>query len=323
MILIAPDKYRGTLTAREAALIMKEALPGQTMMLPMADGGEGTAECIAGLEPGWRRIREGVYIRRETRELVVDSSAIIGYTPKMLAIPPLQRTSESLAVGIEYLYKKENLRKIYIGIGGTAVCDGGLGFVNTLDSSVTWNEILVGLADVKASLLPDGDTSLSALDFCLQKGYSGEEIGVLRKRLTNLEETHGKAESEFTGAGGGLGYGLTRMLGAPCYSGAKWILERARIPWDKINLVITGEGKYDSQTGGGKTVWTLAEEAQRQGVTCVCMAGCVEEGSLVPEFMQVVDCSRYFPEERLTPQIAARRLRKAMAEINTTGCRWR
>lgn len=51
MILIAPDKFKGTLTATQVARIIDSELPGDCLMMPMADGGEGTAEAIASATP--------------------------------------------------------------------------------------------------------------------------------------------------------------------------------------------------------------------------------------------------------------------------------
>ena len=293
MILIAPDKYRGTLTSLQAARIIAENIRGHKLILPMADGGEGTAACIASLEPGWEMLYAGCFVNRIIKAAALDSSAIVGYSAENVATVPLERSSAKLGVELERLYRQEKVRKIFLGIGGTSVCDGGRGMLEKMSRRIPWQSVLVGLSDVKAPLLPRLAGEISAISFCRQKGYSDNDITEVRKHLEAVIKRYGPPLSPYAGAGGGIGYAVADVLGAPCYPGAEWLIEKARIPWDEITCVVTGEGKYDRQTEQGKVVFSLAHEASKHGITTICLAGCVE-GVKGPEMLKIVDTSRKF-----------------------------
>lgn len=326
-ILIAPDKYRGTLSAREAAEVISGAFGrSRCMMLPMADGGEGTAECIAAMKGNWQEVQKGVFFNAEDGIIAVDSSAIVGYESDEFNLPPLLRSTAPLGRALNKLYHNFCPRTIYLGIGGTACCDGGEGLMEELDPEVAWREVIVGLSDVAVPLLPNGASRLSALSFCRQKGFSEAEITETKERLERLEQTYGKARSPYAGAGGGLGYAVAHLIGAQCYAGAEWLLERAEVPWEEISCVITGEGCYDEQTESGKVVAVMARAARIHGIPCYCMAGTTtlkyEQAHLgemtrqSAETLRVISCDEYLPHLPLTPETA--RLRLAMAAENLT-----
>ncbi|MCH5214683.1 MAG: glycerate kinase [Muribaculaceae bacterium] len=326
-ILIAPDKYRGTLSAREAAEVISGALgPRRCMLLPMADGGEGTAECIAAMRGNWQEVQKGVFFNAEDGIIAIDSSAIVGYESDEFNMPPLLRSTAPLGKALNKLYHDFRPRKIYLGIGGTACCDVGEGLMGELNPEVAWREVIVGLADVAVPLLPDEASRLSALSFCRQKGFSDVEINETKERLERLEQTYGKARSPYAGAGGGLGYAVAHLIGAQCYAGAEWLLERAEVPWEELSCVITGEGCYDEQTESGKVVAVMARAARHHGIPCYCLAGTTnikceqhtrgEKNHQSAETLRVISCDEYLPHLPLTPETA--RLRLAMAAENLT-----
>lgn len=318
MLLIAPDKYRGTLTAIEAARIIASNIKNrESLLLPMADGGEGTAACLASREPGWEYVREGVYVNRLTATAAVDTSAVVGYSPDFLAVPPRERSTAPLGNILNELMRNFTLHKIYVGVGGTSTCDAGIGMLQTLDNRVSWHNILVGLIDVRVPLLPSLSEAPSALMFCRQKGIvTPADMEFARERLEKAVRVYGPALSPFAGAGGGLGYALADVIGAPCHGGAEFLLASARIPWSEVDAVLTGEGRYDSQTQQGKVVSVLYEHARRYNLPVVCLAGCVEAEAMVPEGMTLVDTSRYFPELELNSTTAALRLAEAARDID-------
>lgn len=310
MILIAPDKYRGTLSAVEAANIAASTLPGDHFVLPMADGGEGTAECLASMSDGWTKIEKGCMVNTSSREAVVESSAFIGYSNFDVSIPPVARSSAPLARWVNQLYSQYRPTKIYVGVGGTAVCDGGRGFLETLNPKVDWPKILVGLVDVDVPLLPRSANCMSALSFCRQKGFDDTDINSVAHELMMFVERCDRSPGKFSGAGGGLGYALSDVIGASCHLGAEYLLQRAAIPWHRISLAITGEGRFDNQSLHGKVVGTVASEAARHGCpTTVCLAGSVSSPLLsLPPSLTVIDCSQFYPDQPLNPQTAKTRL---------------
>lgn len=314
MILIAPDKYRGTLTAPEAAQIIDSNIGRPCIILPMADGGEGTARCIARGE-GWIGIENGAYFNQERGEIAIDSANSIGYTNFDAAILPLERTSAPLAVTLNSLFYKYNPKKIYVAVGGTATCDGGKGFLENLDNTVDWKKILTGLIDVQVPLLPSIHGGPSALMFCAQKGFKDNELPIVKDRLESVVRQFGSPASPFDGAGGGMGYALASVLGVECHSGAGWIVEHADIPWEKVRMIITGEGRFDRQSLEGKVVSVLLRKAREHGIPLVCMAGCIADDAPTAHCLKTVDLSQYLPEDQLTPEIAARRLAEATKQI--------
>ena len=314
MILIAPDKYRGTLTADYAARIIKTNVDIPSVCLPMADGGEGTARCIASTA-GWEYVSEGCYLNRLTHEIAIDSSSFIGYGNFPRHIAPMERSSAPLAEAINNLYAAHKPHIIYIGVGGTAVCDGGEGFLRNLKKGIPWKEILIGLVDVKVPLLPDFPGQSSSLMFCKQKGIADCQLNDVETRLKNIVRQYGVPSSPYDGAGGGLGYALASVLGAMCYSGADWLIKRAKIPWEDIDTVITGEGRFDSQSLEGKVVSTLLAYTRKFDIPLVCMAGSVEPGSGSPNGLELIDLATFLPDAPLTPAIAAERLALATRHV--------
>lgn len=146
VVAIAPDKFKGTLTADEVAgevgRAVAEAFPDAIVHLyPMADGGEGTAAVIAekmNLQPancaGHNSLMQPITIEYYQDETVcaVDSAAIIGL-PMLGDTPPDPWHSTSYGLG-EFIAARmaEGKSRLYVGIGGTASIDGGAGMLQAL-----------------------------------------------------------------------------------------------------------------------------------------------------------------------------------------------
>lgn len=308
MILVAPDKYRGTMSASKAAHIISKNIREDKIVIPMADGGEGTAMCIASLSNGWEAVGNGVFFNKLLREMALDSSTFVGYHNFPDNVNPFDGDTAPLALMLNDLWKAYRPRKIYIGVGGTATCDGGKGLLSTLDTGVDWSKILVGLIDVKVPLLPPFPGSPSTLDFCKQKGFTADDMPRVEARLKAVTKRYGPPCSPFDGAGGGLGYALASVIKAECFSGAEWILENARIPWHRVTAVVTGEGRYDSQSACGKVVDVLASIGERLHIPVFCLAGCVETLLKRRNALTIIDLSEILAASPLLPDVAERRL---------------
>lgn len=303
MLLVAPDKYKGTLTAREAADTIAKAWGRECIIAPMADGGEGTAEVIcqgAEWEPrSVARLIEGFvpsaetpvlgdyFLNVRTCEAVIDSSAVIGLqgvdTSKR---DLLSASSAPLGVAVRQLFE-DGCTHVTIGIGGTSTCDGGEGFLQALGDYKAYRDKLLGLSDVQVPLLaPVGQPS--ALMFAPQKGATEEMLPLLAEKLVAVEWKYGKAHTPFDGAGGGLGYAMASVIGCPVVPGAQYVLDGYDIDWEQIDLIFTGEGRYDSQTLRGKVVQVVREEGRRRGIPVLVFAGCVAPCCESPD---VIDCS--------------------------------
>lgn len=297
MILIAPDKFKGTYTAQQicnlvADRLRREGFTSPLRLSPLSDGGEGAPKAFL---PGAKTLRKGVY-EREGRQLVV-SSEIVGFEAfKSTSLPLMKRSSIELGKAVSRGVAT------MIAIGGTAVSDGGAGFLQGLgvkfynsqgsvieepltpstlttiaevDKSALSEYDISGIVDVRASLT---DGNLTTLDFARQKALPGEDISGLKDALTHLQRVVGGV-SEWDGAGGGLGYAVASVIGAKCVSGAEAAIDGLDIDWSKVELVITGEGSVDEQTvKGGKLVDAIYRKAKSHGIPTLILYGKRTEG---------------------------------------------
>lgn len=161
-ILVAPDKFKGTLSAGEVARCVADALRGacpgaRITTMPLADGGEGTAAVLAGmtgLEPrvfaghdALMRPCEVTYYASQgavPEVCAVDASAFVGLSMMGLGCDPWRMTSWPVG---EFVCAMSALGcgTIYVGVGGTATVDGGAGLLQAIGYR---------FYDSKGSLLP-------------------------------------------------------------------------------------------------------------------------------------------------------------------------
>ena len=290
MIIIAPDKFKGTLSAAEAAAAIAEGLregglKDEMLIRPMADGGDDTAAVLKPL------LGKG--------EAVVESHEYAG--PQCFAgIPAWKRSSRRLGNAITEALKIHT--HIYIGVGGTATCDGGAGLLQGMgmkayraDGSEIVDDLtperlrevarvdlnglpdsgrITVLTDVEASLVPTDGINLSALDFAVQKGFEAERAGELEGALRHFAKiASGNRSSVADGAGGGIGFALCAVAGARCRKGAEFIADLYELPFSDARLVVSGEGCIDNQTGGGKVVAEIARRTRLSGRPFVAFGG--------------------------------------------------
>ncbi|MGN1442425.1 MAG: glycerate kinase [Acutalibacteraceae bacterium] len=193
--------------------------------------------------------------------------------------------------------------RIILGLGGSATTDGGMGFLSALgvrflkaDGSVIskgaddlahieaidlsaldkrlQSTPLTVLCDVKNPLT--GETG-AAFVFAPQKGADKEQVKLLDNGLRKLAEvtaeTLGKDFSSLPGAGaaGGMGFAAAAFLGAKLQSGIDCILDAAKFETlsENADLVITGEGKMDSQSLFGKAPFGVAKRSKAKKTIAV------------------------------------------------------
>lgn len=301
MILIAADKFKGTLAAAEVARVVAEALrrcgvTEEMELRPMADGGEGSQHILLRRS---RAVAPGVYA--DGGEAVVVSADVVGRGCFPADEPLMERSSRALgeAMLTAAALKPERLT---VAVGGTACSDGGAGMLAALgarfyddagadiSAAICARRLaevpainlgglcalppLEAMIDVEAQLC---DGPLSAVDFAPQKALPGEDISGLASGLQNLRRLI-TTRSPFDGAGGGIGFALCSVLGAKGYLGAERAAASLQLERPGISAVITGEGKVDSQTVlGGKLVDRVVKAAERAGVPAIVVCGTAEE----------------------------------------------
>jgi glycerate kinase len=279
--LACPASLKGVLSAREAASLLAEGFRqggAEALELPVADGGEGSADVLVGALGGeWRTATVSDALGRpvEARlallpggRAVVESAEAIGLwrlAPDEL--DPLRATSRG--VGELVLAALEaGPRELIVCLGGSSTVDGGAG----LREVVTELPVPTTVAcDVRTPLL--GDRGAARL-FGPQKGASPEVVEELEARLAAMPELAPVAELEGAGAAGGLGAALA-ALGATLVGGAELILreigfrERVR----GVGLAVTGEGIVDEASIEGKAPGEVFRIACEEGVPCAVFGG--------------------------------------------------
>jgi glycerate kinase len=270
-ILIAPDKFKGSLSAREVAeniaLGLRDVLRDAKIdILPMADGGEGTAEVICNALGGsWVSCKAHDPLGREIdaryawiakRKLaVMEMSEAAG----MRRLPESERDplrTNTFGVGEMILdAAQRGARQIIIGLGGSATNDGGFGMARAMgfrffdhehelrgavSELVNLDRIekpkdlalpkIIAAVDVRNPLLgANGATRV----FGPQKGATDEKIDILERALAKLADVVSKEfgvdyrNEPGTGAAGGLGFGLTSFCGAKIQPGFDVVAEAA------------------------------------------------------------------------------------------------
>ena len=319
--LIAPDKFKGTLSAEEVSRILAEVVrehdaEAKVDILPIADGGEGTAALLAEQLGAQPRIIETVdalgrpistqYFVSRT-EAFLDMSAASGLAQiAKNERQPLRSNTYGTGVIIRKLIE-EGLAPIYVGLGGSATVDAGLGIAAAMGykfrdgtgrlmeplpanfadiarierSSFVKPPHVVGLADVETRLL--GQTG-AIYTFGPQKGLSPEQVEGLDRDLAKFvdlvagELGVNHAAAPRSGAAGGLGYGIMTFLAGHLVSGFAVVSERLKLK-ERIaaaDIVITGEGKLDSQSLQGKGPFGVAAAAKAAGKPVWAIAGTIE-----------------------------------------------
>lgn len=327
-IVIAADSYKGSASTLEVASFIEQGIrkvrqDAAILKVPLADGGEGTVEALVS-------VTNGRYIEQEVTGplgkpvkakfgLLSDDTAII----EMAAASglPLLRDKErnpfkATTFGTGELIKAaldQGIGKIYVGIGGSATNDGGVGMaqalgvsfkdhlhrelepgaeslekletidISNLDPRLKDTEVLV-LSDVTNPLCGQNGASYV---YGPQKGASPGDIEKLDRWLLHFAE---KVEQQLgtnimdvqgAGAAGGLGAGLMAFCHAKMCSGIETVLELIQLEniIRDADLVITGEGKMDNQSVQGKAPIGVAKLAKKFGIPVIAIVG--SEGEAV------------------------------------------
>ncbi len=312
-IIVVPDKFKGTLSAREAGASIAEglrrALPNAaTEVYPAADGGEGTIDAlasIAGAEIRTVAIEGPGGTLDVARILSAGDLRIVEASEGTGSIDdgdPLG--TDSFGLGQTIVEATRSGGEILVAIGGTGSTDGGTGMARALgwrflDGSGDElppgggslhrlhailppehgpNVTVTGLRDVDSPLLgPRGAARL----FGPQKRATAAQVTTLERGLEALAEVllreHGidVAEIPGAGAGGGIGAGLVAFLGARLEPGFERIAGLTLMDQaiGTADLVITGEGSFDAGSLGGKVPIGVARIASTAGTRCALVAG--------------------------------------------------
>lgn len=326
-ILFAPDSFKGTLSAIEVSKTLTEAAHEafsdvKTISLPSADGGEGTVSAILSSGRGERVSvpvhgplggeKMASYARLSETEALMEMAEASGLT--LISEEernPLQTSTYGTGEMILHALS-HGARHIYIGIGGSATSDGGMGAMEALG---------VRFLDEKGNSLPGCGASLAKVEkidltglsplaeeveftilsdvtnplcgpkgavpvFAPQKGADPSMVEILEKGMEHyrdiLTETFGVNPDTIPGSGaaGGLGAALFLFLKGEMASGAEEVLRFSHFEeaLKEADFVITGEGRTDSQSADGKIVSIIASHCQRAKVPCLIFSASLGGG---------------------------------------------
>ena len=283
-ILIAPDSFKGTLTAAEVAQALARGVSaaGRPVdVCPVADGGEGTLDALLPAIGGELRSAEvsdplgrpiTAHFGLSKRHAVVETAAASG----LGLVAPAQRdaiaastygTGELIVAAVQ-----AGAEIVYLGVGGSATTDGGAGAIRAIRRAG-------GLQGAKVVVLCDVRTPFedAARIFGPQKGADAAAVRRMAKRLHSLA---GRLERDprgvpMTGAAGGLSGGLWGAFGAELVPGAGFLLDALDfdVRMRDARAVITGEGRIDEQSLVGKVVSEVATRCRQSGVPSYAVVG--------------------------------------------------
>ncbi len=318
-VLVAPDKFAGTLSAAEAAAAIatgwqRHAPDDVVTCVPVADGGPGFSgvlaealdarvETVTVSGPDGRPVPATLVVAGDT--VYVESAQACGHG--LAPVSPMSATTRG--VGEAVLAALDlGPRRIVIGLGGSVTTDGGAGLLAALGATadvaldagpaglagVTTVDLsavdlrgceLVAAIDVTAPLL---GLFGAARTFGPQKGMDDEQIWRADRTLDVFVDAvcgpapaqRRVADQPGTGAAGGLGFALA-VLGADLVPGTEVVLDAVGLAGriGEADLVVTGEGAFDITSRAGKTVFGVAEAAAHQARPCLVIAGRVDVGA--------------------------------------------
>ncbi len=326
-VLIAPDKFKGTLTAHAAAEAIARgwhaARPLDRLdLLPISDGGDGFGEILSRLlaaqpqrlktvDAAGRPLAATWWWESKSRTAIIESARIIG----LALLPPgkfhpFQLDTRGLAAAFSAAARK-GARLCLVGIGGSATNDGGFGLARALNWQLLdhegktierWTE-LHRLALLQPPAKKFGFKVLIAVDvqnrllgargcsriYGPQKGLRPQDFSAAEKCLRSLstavQKQLGRASASELGSGaaGGLGFGLHAFMGGQLVSGFDLLARHAQLGRHLrgTDLAITGEGALDRSTLMGKGVGELALLCKQRRITCIGLAGRVDDHALL------------------------------------------
>ena len=273
--LASPASLKGVLSAAEAAAALARGFRragSEAEELPIADGGEGTAEVLGAkvvrveqVHDAFGRPREASIRELADGAIVVESADVLPLDPERLDV----QAASSRGLG-ELLARVGPCSRLLVCLGGTATMDGGAGLLEVLDELPGPTTVLY---DVRATLLE------APRLFGPQKGALADDVLELEQRFLLLDHAHSLAKLPGGGAAGGLGAALA-SLGAELVPGALYFLEAIgfRERAAAADLVVTGEGTVDRTTFEGKAPGEALRICEELEVTCVLFGGRVESG---------------------------------------------
>ena len=317
-VLVAPDKFAGTLTATEAADAIvagwsRSAPHDEFVTVPMADGGPGFVDAVAAAGSG--RLL-ACTVRGPLGDDVPATVVLDGTTAYVesaqacgLHLVPADRRDplRASSYGVGQLLAasvRAGARRVVVGLGGSGTVDAGAGLLAALGAEPAAElsggaagvASLAGpvdlgparrlLAGVELVVASDVDVPLlgpsgAVLGFGRQKGLQRADEAATETAMERFAAANDAriATADGAGAAGGLGYALL-LLGARRVNGVELVMGVVGLAdaAGSADLLVTGEGSLDWQSLRGKVAAGVARAARDSGRPAIVLAGRVEVG---------------------------------------------
>ncbi|MFC3414713.1 glycerate kinase family protein [Algoriphagus hitonicola] len=321
-VLIAPNAFKGTLSASEAGSIIEQEIlkkypKANTTIHPIADGGDGTCQLLSQylqlptysfwtLDALGRPVFSSFGFDQKTKTAYLDVSSASGLG-SLRDYEQDPWITSSYGTGL-MVGKATDLgaEEIVLGLGGSATIDLGIGILHALGcifldhngrelvpfskqfpSKASFIQLSPTKPKIKFTCLCDVNNSFFGSEgaipvFGLQKGLKEEEFEAFETHCQKSIELIGKkAGKEFKdqegfGAAGGIALGLSFFFPVQIHFGSAYFFELTQLEKaiQQADLIITGEGKFDTQSSGGKACYELLKLAKTHGKkTCLISSG--------------------------------------------------
>lgn len=325
-VLVAPDSFKGSLTPTQVAQALADGWrrgrpDDEIRLIPLADGGEGTLDAIKATGGEWQELPvhardplgrpiRATFLRRGDEGVIEMARAsglsLISNEERDAMVASTLGTGQVLAAAIGL-----GVRRVVIGLGGSATTDGGAGLLTALGARfldadgrdvpegggglsslamVQLNGLAEVLGEVSLTVASDVTNPLlgprgAAATYGPQKGADRKQVAQLETNLAHyaamVEAEIGRPVRDDPGAGaaGGTGFALLatadRFASFTITPGVEVVMGLAGFDeaLAATEVVLTGEGRIDGQTRFGKTAFGVAHRARAAGVACVCFGG--------------------------------------------------
>ena len=319
--VLIPDSFKGTMSSSEIISIMKERIlhyhpECQIVSIPVADGGEGSVDSFLTALGGekihvrtkgpWNEEIESFYGILPDGTAVIEMAASAG----LPQVGDRKDPSKTTTYGVGELIldaARRGVRKLVIGLGGSATNDAGCGAaaacgvsffdkngkkftpvggtldeidsidLSTLDENVK-KMTIIAMCDIDNPFY--GDNGAAAI-FGPQKGADPEMVQTLDSKMRKLagliEKTLGINLQSIPGSGAasGMGGGMKAFFGASLEMGIDVVLNTTGFEKlaENADMIFTGEGKIDTQSLRGKVVIGVARRAKKMNIPVVAVVG--------------------------------------------------
>lgn len=316
-ILCMIDSFKGSLTSKELGQTAQEQLTHkghEASYIPISDGGDGFLESIEQIlhlnkksvfvsNPNGDKVQASYLYDKESKVAYIEMAQSSG-----IHLIDIHKTSifSRNTYGLGELIKdcvNQGMKKIHIGLGGSATNDGGAGMLSAMGlkfldhqnkeienikpsdfmsiQNIDASKFINKYDDIEFILLSDVDNPLlgkigSCYVFGPQKGLQQNDLQIADESMKHyadkLEEAFhtSKRNQKGSGAAGGVGFGLMTASHALYKSGIDEVLSKIEVEQNQYDYIITGEGKIDEQSLNGKVIFGIIKKFRGTKIILVC-----------------------------------------------------